>query len=173
MIAIIMVWVLVIAVVVIMVEHRSVAKRRQDFRQTPSQAVDKDEVYYVAKPFMTNTEKTFFEKILPLNQYGINIIPQIPLASVVKKQGEYRWQNELYRIIDFGIFDSNYNLLLLVELNDTTHKQQDRYIRDKKVRNICSDAGIDLMTFYVDKPNEQDYILHRIADSIRKTKVST
>ena len=80
------------------------------------------------------------------------------LATIIQKIGDFRYQNELYRNIDFGVFDSEYNLLLLIELNDSSHRQQ----RDLKVNDIVSGAGIKLMKFYTDKPNNQDYVIGRI-----------
>ena len=68
----------------------------------------------------------------------------------------------LYRNIDFGIFNQNFEPLLLIEINDSTHNRPDRKERDKKVRNICENAGIKLITFYSDKSNKADYIINRI-----------
>lgn len=62
----------------------------------------------------------------------------------------------------FGIFDKDYNLLLLVELNDRTHKDASRHKRDLKVKEICENAQIKLIFFYSSYPNEQDYIINRI-----------
>ena len=37
--------------------------------------------------------------------------------------------------------------MLLVELNDSSHKREDRRLRDEKVAAICEDAGLPLVTF--------------------------
>ena len=95
------------------------------------------------------------------------VVPQVNLASVVKKEGEFKWQNELYRNIDYGIFDRDYNLLLLIELNDPSHEQYARRQRDSKVKDICRAAEIELMTFYTNKPNEKAYVLNRISENLR------
>jgi len=76
--------------------------------------------------------------------------------------GEYRYQNELYRNIDFGIFDKDYNILLLIEINDYSHQQNNRQKRDMQVKNITSQAGIKLIVFYTNKPNKPEYIIERI-----------
>jgi len=35
-------------------------------------------------------------------------------------------------------------------------------LRDKKVKEICSNANIPLLTFYINMPNEPNYIVNRI-----------
>lgn len=127
---------------------------------------------YRRKSYMTPTEFSFFTKLQPLSRYDIHIIPQVNLATIIQKTTPSRYQNELFRNIDFGLFNKNYNLILLIELNDSTHRQNSRIRRDSHVRSILNDAGIPLMTFYTDKPNEQGYVLHRISEEIRKYSVN-
>ncbi len=76
------------------------------------------------------------------------ILPQVNLASIIDKQGE-GFRNELFRNVDFGIFDFNYRPLVLIEINDNTHFRKDRQERDLKVQEICKKAKIPLVTFWV------------------------
>jgi hypothetical protein len=154
---------------------QEVIDRSDEYNNDSNNANDannEDVLSYARRDFMTESEKSFFDKLSPLKEYGINIIPQVTLASVIEKKGYYKWQNELYRIIDFGIFDSEYVLLLLVELNDSSHRLRSRYLRDQKVRRICATAGIELLTFHTDKLNHQDYVLHRISKSIKDIRAT-
>ncbi|MCD7994828.1 MAG: DUF2726 domain-containing protein, partial [Clostridia bacterium] len=73
---------------------------------------------------------------------------------------------ELYRNIDFGIFDKNYNILLLIELNDISHQQYKRRERDMKVKEIVKQADIKLINFYTDKPNKPEYVTKRIMNEL-------
>ena len=41
--------------------------------------------------------------------------------------------------------------LLLVELNDSSHKRADRRMRDEKVAAICRSAGLPLVTFWLNE----------------------
>ena len=121
--------------------------------------------YYEIKPFLTQSEYVFYQKLLNLSGDYI-VIPQIPLSSIIKKvNGKYQY--ELNRVIDFGLFDKNFNLLLLIELNDSTHKQINRRDRDLKVKKILDDCYIKLITFYTCYPNEQDYINNRIYKELK------
>jgi len=129
-----------------------------------------DEPYYEARNYLTPSEVVFYYKLLNVNDNFI-IIPQVPLSSIVRKvNGKY--QNELNRIIDFGIFDKNFRLLLLVELNDSSHNQINRKDRDLKVKKILDDCFIKLLTFYQKYPNEQEYITKRINDALNISKES-
>ena len=123
---------------------------------------------YIPKDLMTNCEKEFYNKIKDLESM-YKIIPQINLATIIHRESSKRYQNELYRNIDFAIFSHDYsNLLLLIELNDSSHNKKERKRRDKKVNNICYQAGIRLITFYTNCSNEKQYIIKRILDEINK-----
>jgi hypothetical protein len=123
---------------------------------------------YLEKPFMTYTELTFYKKLTPLF-LDYNVIPQVNLATIIKTNDNKRFQNELYRNIDFAIFSKDFSkVLLLIELNDRSHMEKRRKSRDIKVKTICSNANIPLITFYTDYPNLQDYVLNRINNELKK-----
>lgn len=123
---------------------------------------------YQQKPLMTDTEYEFYLKLKSLeNEY--TIIPQISLSSIVKKINNTNYYTDLFRIIDFAIFSKDVNeLLLLIELNDSTHNTKSRKDRDLKVQKICNDCNIKLMKFYTSYPNEKEYVIGRILKEIRK-----
>lgn len=124
--------------------------------------------FYIKKQFMTNNELNFYYKLIDLEK-DYKIVPQINLASIIKKQNGSHFQNELFRNIDFAIFNKDYSkILLLIELNDQSHENSSRKERDKKVRAICYQAKIKLITFYTKYPNEKDYVTNRILNEINK-----
>ena len=94
------------------------------------------DINYDKKNLMSDYEKNFYLKIRDLkNNY--EIVPQLALASVIKKTSKYKYQNELYKIIDFAIFSKDYDeLLLLIEINDNSHNKIERKERDLKVKKI-------------------------------------
>lgn len=121
--------------------------------------------YYIPKKFMTNYEKYFFNILVELeNEYFIRIQPQVNLATIVDiNTSGYKNINELFKNIDFAIFTKDYdNLLLLIEINDKTHNLPKRRKRDKKIKDIASEAGIKLITFYSNYPNNKEYVKNRI-----------
>lgn len=124
--------------------------------------------HYQTKRFLSPSELDFYHK-LDLFQSTYRVIPQVNLACVVDKiDGKY--QSELYRNIDYGLFDANFNLLLLIELNDSSHNTKKRQIRDAKVRKICDECHIPLLTFYTSYPNNVDYVCDRIQKCLDKEK---
>ena len=124
------------------------------------------EIIYYKKKIITDNEIAFFNKFRELNAKYI-IIPQVNLASIIEKRGG-KYHSELFRNIDFGIFDINYNLLLLIELNDKSHTNIKRKDRDLKVKKILSDCQIPLLTFYTYYPNEKGYVLNRIVKALNE-----
>lgn len=127
----------------------------------------KIENIYKKRNFMTLTELNFYNKIQELEQ-EYKIVPQLNLGTIIEKQNK-GYRNELFKNIDFAIFNKNFSeILLLIELNDNTHEQKKRKQRDKKVKEICNNANIKLITFYTKYSNEKEYVLNRIREEIKK-----
>ncbi len=143
-------------------------------KKTPpltSQVIEPIKSEYFRKNIMTASEFAFFKKIQDLETKYI-IIPQVNLASIIAKP-KSKYHNELFRNIDFGIFSKEYELLLLIELNDASHNQIKRKDRDLKVKKILNECNIPLLTFYTFYPNEKSYVLNRIIkflDNLNDTK---
>lgn len=79
------------------------------------------ETIYKKKSIMTNAERCFYNKIRCLEP-EYKVIPQVNLASIISKENNNRYYTDLFRNIDFAIFDTNLQeILLLIELNDETH----------------------------------------------------
>ena len=132
---------------------------------------NEENVYKLKKSIMSNCESTFFKVIYKHFEKDYLVIPQVPLASIIEKKKEFssQYQNELNRIIDFGIFDKEtFKPLLLIEINDNTHNEKSRQARDIKVKNICSSVKLNLITFYTNYPNKEDYIIDRISKELKK-----
>ena len=123
---------------------------------------------YTKKTFMTNYERYFYNIFKELER-ELNIIvhPQVNLATIIQKEGNSRYINELFRNIDFAIFDKDYNeIILVIEINDKTHSAKSRKRRDIRVARILESADIKLIKFYSKYPNKEDYVKNRIKDEI-------
>ena len=123
--------------------------------------------YQQKDSLITNYEKYFYnilEETLG-NEYKIQT--QVNLASIVKKVDNSKYQNELFRNIDFGIFEkSTLKPLLMIEINDSTHKNGNRYKRDLNIRKILEESDIKLITFYSSYSNRRDYVIDRITKEL-------
>ena len=129
--------------------------------------------YSSKETFMTECEKEFFAVFTEIVVDKYIIQPQINLASVVNKDTYSKHRNELFRNIDFGVFDKDYKLRFLIEINDKTHEQKDRQERDKSVKNICNEAGIPLVTFWTKYGVNKSYIRSVFTTHLPDLKPST
>ena len=129
-----------------------------------------EETIYTRKKLMTDYEYKFYNILKELED-NYTIVPQLNLAAVVKKINNNRYYSELFRNIDFAIFTKDYQeLLLLIELNDQSHNNYNRKDRDLKVKKICNDIGVKLMTFHTKYPNEKAYVINRIKNELSDNK---
>ena len=130
----------------------------------------REETIYQKRNLMTNYEYKFYQNIKELED-EYQIVPQLNLAAVTKKINNNRYYSELFRNIDFAIFSKDYQeLLLLIEINDQTHNNYNRRDRDMKVKKICNDIGVKLITFYTKYPNEKTYVINRIKSELDTNK---
>jgi hypothetical protein len=124
-----------------------------DFNDAPNDEITLNNTVkpqqYFAKPFfMTDCERNYYDALREVAGDGYIIHPQVNLASVVEKNSDAKYRNELFRNVDFGIFDKDYKLIVLIEINDATHNHADRRERDERVRDICKEAGIPIIMFW-------------------------
>ena len=110
---------------------------------------------YQRKPsFMSGNEKKLYSilsSIQGLQNYYI--YPQLHLSTILEvkedardMQGKFEWLNKLF--VDFVICDrENIEPVLVIELNDSTHKWGSRKARDQFIKNALSENGIQLLTF--------------------------
>lgn len=121
--------------------------------------------YKVRSSLMTKTEKQFFSAIKKALPESYILQPQVNLASVIKKTTEERYQNELFRNMDFAIFDLDYKPLALIEINDNTHiTEKGRQARDYKVKDICKAANVPLIIFWTTYGVNEEYISKKIKE---------
>ena len=119
---------------------------------------------YQAKPYMTETERAFGNALYKALPASYTLMPQVCLASMIHKNFNNKYINELFKIIDFGVFDENYKPIVLIEINDDTHKPGERIKRDKKVKELCVEADIPLITFWTEYGINEEYIKKRLEE---------
>jgi hypothetical protein len=101
-------------------------------------------------PVMTNAELQFFQKLeaacSSLGDY--RVFPQVSMGAVIEVDKALDFQTRRsYRsrfdrkIIDFVVCDRNSNVLVLVELDDSTHDAQ----RDRERDSLTASAGYNTL----------------------------
>ena len=128
---------------------------------------ENQEFIYELKPsLITYVEKPYLDAVREAVPAGYIVQPQVNLASIINKKGNSKYQNELFRNIDIGIFYPNYKPLALIEINDMSHNDHRRQERDKKVKLICEEAGIQLITLWTKYGVNKEYITDRVNQAI-------
>lgn len=155
----------VVCLIIYLIIKKFKPKNKKNYKNQPSQTK------YQSKQLMSEYEKYFYEILSKNLAQDYIIMPQVNLASIIEKIKDFpkQYQNELYRNIDFGIFNkTTMKPLLLIEINDKTHNQPDRIKRDLKVKEICNQANIKLITFYTKYDNKPNYIISRVKKELEE-----
>lgn len=137
-------------------------KRQKNFDDEKEETEEEKPTYTKKESLVTNNELNFYKKLENVFGNKYKVQTQINLASIIDKNNSY-YKTDLFRNIDYGIFDKNtLKPLVLIELNDSTHKNKKRYERDLKIREMLKEANIPLVTFYTTYENKEEYIKNRI-----------
>lgn len=123
-------------------------------------------LYELKTSLVTKTEMEYLSCIKAVLPENCLVQAQANLASFIVRTDNARYQNELYRNVDFIITDLSYHPLIVIEINDPTHLAEDRRERDKKVANICEEAGIPIIKLWTSYGVNQEYIKKRITDTL-------
>ena len=130
-------------------------------------------IYQLKASLVTPIEKRYISIIQSILPERYFLIPQVCLRSIIEKVDNSRYASELFRLIDIGIFEKNtYKPIMLIEINDKSHHLQSRRERDQKVRNICEEAGIPLVTFWQMYNIDIEYVKETILTVIKGDKNS-
>lgn len=123
-------------------------------------------LYELKESLVTDTEMEYLECIESILPEGYLVLPQANLAAFITRTDQARYRGELFRNIDFIVTDLDYCPVFLIEINDQTHLAQERRERDRKVADICEEAGIPLITFWTSYGVQPDYIERRIMETL-------
>ncbi len=136
-----------------------------------SVAPDTPYLYALRNRLVSANEQGYYTAIQAALPPGYHVYPQINLAAVIERTDHARFCNELFRNVDFLITDGNFTPKIAVEINDRTHYRADRQERDKKVRRICKEAGLPLVTLWTSYGVQPDYIQKRLTEALETPPV--
>ena len=116
----------------------------------PKEKVKLNSKYERKGALITRPEYDFLQVLRQVAPDRYEVVPQVALFSVIDKKTNAQYRNELFRVCDYCFVDRDtFEPLLLVELNDSSHKRSDRKDRDEKVAAICQSARLPLVTFWM------------------------
>lgn len=130
-----------------------------------------DLIYELKSSLLTPIEKEYFDCIKSALPEGYSVYPQINLASIINRTDIHTFQNELFRNVDFGIFDKNSSPVVLIEIQDKTHLNVERRNRDKKVKMICEEAGIAIIEFWNTERVDSEEVSRKIKEAIESPPI--
>lgn len=130
----------------------------------------KEEYRYAVKDsFMSAPERELYARLLRLVGGDFAIFPQVALVSLIDKVNFGSYRNELFRIVDFALCDRfSLKPVLIIELNDASHKREERMRRDEKVRCIAARAGLNVLTLELDSMPDDRALRKKIFSEARK-----
>lgn len=107
----------------------------------------------INQSLMTKNERIVYKKLRNCISEKYIIFPQISIRSIIKRNFK-TYNDTQWKIIDFLICEtSEYKPILAVEVNDKTHEEYERKIRDNHVTTILQEMNLPIWFL---KP-ENDY----------------
>lgn len=116
---------------------------------------------------MTPPERALMQVLEGLFGARFRILPQIALVSLVDKLNYNSYRNELFRVVDFVIASPEFEPLVVVELNDSSHMRADRRERDRKVAEILQKASLPLVALTPDNVSDVAYVKKAVGRYLR------
>ena len=127
---------------------------------------------YNLKPrLVSKAEQQYYDVICSSVPNGCHVFPQVNLAAFITKADASRFQNELFRNVDFLVVDVNFYPVFIIEINDQTHLTPERKERDEKVLKICEEAGIPILRLWTSYGVNPEYIKKRISEILESLPV--
>jgi very-short-patch-repair endonuclease len=126
--------------------------------------------YYINPNFLSRSEKIFFRILKETMGNDYYIFPQIGIENLLKVEKEstdrFSWFNKIkQKSVDFVLADKNtITPILIIELDDPSHKREDRVERDRFVNKAFEDAGLK----YLRVPVQNDYQITEIMRQIEE-----
>ena len=138
--------------------------------QNTKQDILENETYH-KKEIFSKAELNFYKVCkLIADENELSIFPKMTLKEFLYVQDEqgrknpYKYFSKIdKKHIDFTLYDPKTNeIILCIELDDSSHKKEDRIKRDKYVDEVMKMAGIRLVRI----PAKQSYNVNEIKDAI-------
>lgn len=120
---------------------------------------------YVSKNVvLTGTEKQFLDGIKSAVGLLYIVKPRVALSSVLKKGTGGKCKDEPLGEMDFGVFDLQNRLKVLIEIRGMKRRGKQSKKAYKLARKLCKKADIPVVTFWAKYGVLNDYIKERMQD---------
>lgn len=138
---------------IIMALFGAKAKGRRRFKYNPE-----EEWPFTAKKLQTNNEEALYKRLKEmLPEYHIFAQVQLSRLIDVKKGHDFnKWFNRINRMsVDFVICDESLKVISVIELDDSSHRDQHRQEQDYKKNKALKSADINIIRWQKIPSNEE------------------
>ncbi|MCM1528866.1 MAG: DUF2726 domain-containing protein [Alistipes sp.] len=152
--------VIIIVLVVVLVLILVTGKKKQKVNKREKQDYEPQQSFYEFFPYqkkylLTKNEYNFYKKLVPIaNKYNLQILTKIRLADLVEtKPNLNRVDSNAYfnkiksKHIDFALAH-HMAIVMLIELDDSSHQYQSRAERDMFVDDVLQRCGYTIIHTY-------------------------
>ena len=138
---------------------------KNEKRETEKQEKAQKKMGYVPKNvILSETEKKFFDGIKSAVGLRYMVKPRVEMADVLKRGDGTKCGDEQLGVMDFGVFDLQHRLKVLIEVKGMKRRGKQNGKTYKKTRKLCKKAGIPVVTFWAKYGVLTDYIKERMQD---------
>lgn len=140
-------------------------QEKDEKRETEKQEKAQKKMGYVSKNvILSEIEKKFFDGIKSAVGLRYVVKPRVEMADVLKRVDGTKCGNEQLGVMDFGVFDLQQRLKVLIEVKGMKRRGKQNEKAYKKTRKLCKKAGIPVVTFWAKYGVLTDYIRERMQD---------
>lgn len=157
-----MLYVILIIIIVLLVVEKIIDKK--NILPISKETLNLNEKYIKKDYLLTQTELKFY-KILKQITEELNLVicPQVSLYEIVRNKDFKDFNRISSKSIDFVIAEPNLKIRFCVELDDYTHNQNKRIIRDKFIDNLFKDLNIKILRI----PVQNFYNMEELKNKIK------
>lgn len=131
--------------------------------------------YAACGPLMTAAERSFYGVLRGAVGPGVYIASKVRLADIIKPAVSGKgWQSSFNRIsskhIDFVLCDAQtMAVLCCIELDDASHQQEQRKVRDEFVMKALQSANVRFISI----PAKRSYVVTDLAQQLQIVNANT
>jgi len=140
-------------------------QKKNEHKAEKQQKKDQKKAGYIPKNMiLSETEKKFYDGIRSAVGLRYVVKARVAMADVLKRGDGTKCKGESLGEMDFGVFDLQNRLKVLIEIRGLKRKGHQSQKAYRKVRKLCKKAGIPVVTFWVKYGVLTGYIKERMQD---------
>ncbi|HAT1685382.1 TPA: DUF2726 domain-containing protein [Klebsiella oxytoca] len=130
-------------------------KNKKSQKVTSKELIETQNNAYERKQFLTQNERVFFERLLKEISDDYHVLTQVRLADIIQPNKMFNKKSKQYLAlfrqisqwhVDYAIMNKeNFNIILVIELDDSSHLQKTRQHRDNILNKALEQSGISII----------------------------